>query len=456
MDIIILGAGQVGSTLTEELSKDQNNDVTVVDTDLQALQALQDRLDIRTVQGFESFPRTLDKAGAGDADMVIAVAESDETNIVACQVAATLFNTPRKIARVRSAEYLRENKLFGEGGLPIDMLISPEQLVTDYIRRLNHYPGALQVADFAEGKVRLVVVKAYYGGPLVGEELRTLREHIPGVDTRVAAIYRRGKPILPQGDTTIEVDDEIFFIAATPDISTVIGELRHRDRAIKRVVIGGGGNIGLRLARALEGKYQVKLIEQNRERARYLSERLKHGIVLVGDGANESLLQEENIESADVFCAVTNDDEANILSCMLAKRLGANKTLSLINRLAYVDLVQGEMIDIAISPQQATVSVLLSQVRRGHVVRGHRLRRGTAEAIEVVVQNEPKGSKVAGRRLDELKLPQGTAIGAVRDDEVIIAHGHVVLKAGDHVVIFIVDNRRTADVVRLFQLDATS
>lgn len=453
MKIIILGAGQVGSTLAEELAVEQNNEVTVVDTDTGLLQGLQDRLDIRTVRGFASFPRTLRQAGVDDADMVIAVTESDETNMIACQVAYTLFHTPTKIARVRAADYLREEKLFGHDALPVDMLISPEQLVTDYIRRLIQYPGALQVVSFADGKVRLVAVKAYYGGPLVGRELRAMREHIPGVDTRVAAIYRRGKPILPEGDTVIEADDEVFFIAATPDIPRIMGELRRLDRPVKRVVLAGGGNIGLRLARALEGRCQVKIIEHDRERARYLSERLKHAIVLVGDGANEGLLREENIESVDVFCAVTNDEEANILSCMLAKRLGASKALSLINRLAYVDLVEGGVIDIAISPQQATVSALLSHVRRGDVVRAHSLRRGAAEAIEAVAHGDPRSSKVVGRRLDELKLPPGTTIGAiVRGDEVIIAHHHVVINAGDHVILFIVDKRRTQDVERLFQV----
>lgn len=455
MKIIILGAGQVGATLAENLASEAN-DVTVVDTDTVMLGELQEHLDIRTVSGYAAYPDVLRRAGADDADMIIAVTESDEVNMVACQIAYTLFHTPTKIARIRSHEYLVEDRLFDSEALPVDMTISPEQLVTDYIRRLIQYPGALQVVDFADGKVRVVGVKAYYGGPLVGQELLTLREHIPGVDTRVAAIYRRGKPIIPSGDTVVEADDEVFFVAAKRDIKKVISELRKLDRPVKRVVLAGGGNIGLRLARALEDFCQVKIIEHDRDRARYLSEQLRHSIVLVGDAANEALLTEENIESTDVFCGVTNDDEANILSAMLAKQLGARKVMALINRLAYVDLVEGSAIDIAISPQQSTVSALLAHVRRGDVVRGHSLRRGAAEAIEAIAHGDERSSRVVGRRIDEIKLPPGTTIGAiVREADVLIAHHDTVVQAGDHVILFIVDKKRTRDVERLFQVGLT-
>jgi trk system potassium uptake protein TrkA len=392
-------------------------------------------------------------AGADDADMLIAVSENDETNMLACRVAQTLFRTPTKIARVRSAEYLKEDQLFGNDALPVDMLISPEQLVTDYIRRLIQYPGALQVVDFAEGRVRLVGVRAFYGGMLVGRQLKELPQHLPGVDARVAAIYRRGRPITPEGDTSIEAEDEVFFIAARNNIPKIMGELRRMDQPVKRVMLAGGGNIGLRLAHALEDKVQVKIIEKSRERARQLSEELNRTIVLCGDAANESLLQEENIDDVDVFCAITNDDEANILSAMLAKRLGARKALSLINRLAYVDLVEGGVIDIAISPQQSTVSALLAHVRRGDMVKVHSLRRGAAEAIEAVAHGSAGNSKVVGKRLDQISLPPGTTIGAiVRGEEVIIAHHDTVIKTDDHVILFIVNKKHTRDVERLFQV----
>ncbi len=455
MKIIILGAGQVGATLADNLASEQN-DVTVIDTDPALLEDLQERLDIRTVQGHASYPNVLRRAGADDADMIIAVTESDETNMLACKVAYTLFHTPTKIARVRAAEYLREDRLFESDALAIDMHISPEQLVTDYIQRLIEYPGSLQVVDFADGRVRLVGVKAYYGGPLVSRQLRELPEHLPGIDARVAAIYRRGKPIIPEGDTIIEAEDEVFFVAARAHIPKIIAELRRSDKPVKRVMLAGGGRIGLRLARVLEDRIQVKLLEKYKERARYLSEELSKSIVLHGDAADEGLLREENIEDCDVFCAITNDDEANILSAMLAKRLGARKSLCLINRPSYVELVEGSDIDIAISPQQSTVSALLARVRRGDVVKVHSLRRGAAEAIEAVAHGDPSNSRVVGKALADIKLPPGTTIGAiVRGDEVIIAHHHTVIEAEDHVILFLVNRRHVKDVEKLFQVGLT-
>ncbi|MDH3889328.1 MAG: Trk system potassium transporter TrkA, partial [Gammaproteobacteria bacterium] len=411
MKIIILGAGQVGASVTANLASEAN-DITVIDLDAAVLHDLQDRLDIRTVIGCASHPDILAQAGADDADMIIAVTNSDETNMVACQVAYTLFHTPTKIARVRSIEYLRHQRLFTQEALPIDVLISPEQLVTDYIQRLIENPGALQVLDFADGRVQLVAVRAYYGGPLVGHELRELKQHMPGIDARVASIFREGQQITPQGDTIIEADDEVFFIAARKHIRAVMGELRNKDKPVKRVILAGGGNIGLRLASAIEGRSQVKIIERNEDRARSLSEKLGKSIVLLGDAADAELLLEENIENTDIFCALTNDEEANILSAMLAKRLGARKVMSLINRASYVNLVQSGTIDVAISPQQATIGTLLTHVRRGDVVMVHSLRRGAAEAIEAVAHGDRSSSRVVGRAIDEIKLPRGTTIGA--------------------------------------------
>ncbi len=455
MKIIILGAGQVGTSVAQNLSS-EFNDITVVDARPDILRELQDRLDIRTVLGQASHPEVLSQAGADDADMIVAVTNSDETNMIACQVAYTLFHTPTKIARIRAAEYLAHPKLFTQDALPIDVLISPEKLVTEYVQRLIEHPGALQVLDFAGGRVQLVAVRAYQDGPLVGHELRELREHMPKVDARVAAIYRRGVVVQPEGDTVIQEDDEVFFLAAPGHIRAVIGELRRLDRPVKRIMVAGGGNIGMRLAEALEGRYQVKIIERDPDRARMLSERLDRTIVLVGDAADEDLLREENIDNTDVFCAVTNDEEANILSAMLAKRLGAAKTMSLINRASYVDLVQSDAIDIALSPQQATIGSLLTHVRRGDVVAVHALRRGAAEAIEAVAHGDRKTSRVVGRRLEEIRLPSGASIGAlVRGDEVIIAHHDTVIEAGDHVILFLSDKKQIPAVERLFQVGVT-
>ena len=453
MKIIILGAGQVGGSLAEHLASEAN-DITVVDTDGERLRDLGDRLDIRTVQGRGSFPTVLRQAGADDADMLVAVTNSDETNMVACQVAHTLFHTPTKIARVREAAYLtREEQLFQNEAIPVDVLISPEQVVTNYIKRLIQHPGALQVIDFAEGKAQLVAVRAYYGGPLVGQQLRQLREHMPNVETRVAAIFRRDRPILPQGDTVIEADDEVFFIAAKANIRAVMSEMRRLDETYKRIVIAGGGQIGERLAEAIESRYQVKVIEMNPARCRHLSDHLDSTVVLQGSASDRDLLLEENIADADLFLALTNDDEANIMSSLLAKRLGAKKVMSIINNPAYVDLIQGGDIDIAISPQLATIGTLLAHVRRGDIVSVHSLRRGAAEAIEAIAHGDAKSSKVIGKAIENIGLPPGTTIGAIiRDEEVIIAHDDTVIETGDHVILFLVDKKHIRDVERLFHV----
>ncbi|MBT3145582.1 Trk system potassium transporter TrkA [Neptunomonas phycophila] len=452
MKIIILGAGQVGASLAENLANEAN-DITIIDTDIGRLRELQDRLDIRTVNGKASHPSLLNQAGAQDADMLIAVTNSDEVNMIACQIGQTLYNIPTKIARVREHDYLQQENLFNRENLPIDVLISPEKLVTEHIKRMIQYPGALQVLDFADGKAQLVAVKAYYGGPLVGREISYLRTHMPNTDTRVAAIFRQGKAIIPQGNTVIEADDEVFFIAARKDIRSVMSELRRLDNPYKRIIIAGGGNIGARLAENLEKKYQVKIIERNINRCNDLARTLSNTIVLHGSASDRDLLLEENIEDTDVFCALTNDDEANIMASMLAKRLGARSVMTLINNPAYVDLVQGGVIDIAISPQQTTIGALLTHVRRGDVVAVHSLRRGAAEALEAVAHGDKRSSKVVGRALEDINLPPGTTIGAiVRNDEVLIAHDDVIVENGDHVILFLVDKRRIGEVERLFQV----
>lgn len=455
MKIIILGAGQVGGSLAENLASEAN-DITVVDKDLSRLRELQDRLDIRTVHGPASYPSTLREAGADDADMLIAVTNSDEVNMVACQVAQTLFKTPTKISRVRASSYLNKKALFSPDAFPVDVLISPEQTVTQYISRLIDNPGALQVLEFSDGLVRLVGIKAATGGPLVGQELAYLRQHLPHVDTRVAAIYRKSRALIPQGDTVIEEGDEIFFIAASKHIRNVMSELQPRDKPYKRILIAGGGNIGFHLAQQLEDRYHVKLIERNHERCVELSETLNRAIVLQGNAADKDLLQEENIEDTDVFCAVTNDDEANIMASLLAKRLGVRKVMTLINNPNYVDLIHGGEIDIAISPQQTTIGSLLTHIRRGDIVNVHSLRRGAAEAIEAIAHGDQRSSKVIGRRLDEITLPEGTTIGAiVRGGEVLIAHDHLRIQADDHVILFIVNRRHISDVEKLFQVGLT-
>ena len=453
MKIIILGAGQVGRTAAYRLSREEANEVTVVDSDEAVLRDLQDRLDVRTVSGNAANPAVLEAAGCADANLLVALTSSDEVNMVACHVAWTLFKTPTKIARIRGAAYAARPELFSDSaGFAIDAWVSPEQLVTEYVEQLIRHPGALQVVDFADGRVRLVGLRAVEGGLLVGQPLSNLPRHIPGVDARVAAIYRKDRSVKPEGSTIVEPGDEVFFLAAREDIRVVMSELRKLEAPMRRLVIAGGGNIGIRLAQTLEVNNQIKLIERDARRARHASEVLRNTIVLQGDAADEELLLEENIDSADAFVAVTNAEEANILSAMLAKRLGCHKVMALINKPSYAELMESDRIDIAISPQTITIGSLLAYVRRGDVAKVHSLRRGAAEAIEAIAHGDAETSKVVGRAVEAIKLPEGTTIGAVvRGDEVIMGHHDTVIAEGDHVILFLTDRRHVEAVEKLFQ-----
>jgi trk system potassium uptake protein TrkA len=452
LKVLILGAGQVGRTAAAHLAREPDNQVTVVDSNEAVLRELQSRIDVRTVAGNASFPAVLEAAGIADTDMLVALTSSDEVNMVACEIAHALYRTPTKIARIRASEYTSQERLFADGALAVDVWISPEQLVTEYIERLIRNPGALHVVDFADGRVRLVGMQARKGGLLVGQQLRTLRDHMPNAEARIAAIYRNGRFIEPEGETVVEEGDEIFFVAARDNIQRMMNEITRAEEKVRKVVIAGGGNIGFRLAGILENDFQVKLIERDAERARRVSERLDATIVLNGDAQDEELLIEENIDGTDVFAAVTNSEEANVLSAMLAKRLGARKVLALVNRPSYGELMENRSIDIAVSPQTVTIGSLLAHVRKGDVVRVHSLRRGSAEALETVVHGPKEKSRVVGRRIEELDMPNGASIVAVvRGDRVLIAHHDTQIETEDHVIVFLSDRRQIEAVQRLFQ-----
>ncbi|MEW5709637.1 MAG: Trk system potassium transporter TrkA [Pseudomonadota bacterium] len=470
MKIIILGAGRVGASVAENLVGERN-DITIVDTAPERLKELQDRLDLRTVTGNAAYPSVLESAGAEDADMLLAVTQSDEVNMVACKIAASFFNVPTRIARIRSTEYLAKPEIFGPEHFGIDSPICPEQIVTDHILQLVEIPEALQVVNFAEGRVKLVALKAFRGGPLVGHALHDLRKHVPHADTRVVAIYRQNRPIVPEGDTVIEPGDEVFLIAAKENIRTVMRELRQLDRPVRRVMIAGGGNIGTRVARALEKSHQVKLIEHNKKRCELLAAELHGTLVLNGDATDEELLEAEAAGEMDLFCALTNDDENNIMASLLAKRMGARKAICLINRPAYVDLVHGGEIDIALSPSQVTIGSLLAHVRRGDVAVVHSLRRGAAEALELIAHGDASTSKVVGRAVGDIRLPRGATIGAIvrklerpvverlddttaeeRNEQVLIAHHDTVIHPDDHVILFVPNKRMIPKIEKLFQV----
>ncbi len=475
MRVIIIGAGQVGTSVAEGLVS-ENNDITVVDSDRERLTYLQDRLDLRTVSGNGALPSVLRDAGADDADLLIAVTQSDQTNLVACKLAHSLFNVPTRIARLRGQDFLDDTSLLAPENFAVDHAICPEQVISEYIRRLIEFPEALQVLEFAKGRVCLVAVRAYEGGLLVGRPIRDMREHLPpDMDARIAAIFRGDQAIPPDGETLICAGDEVFVLAAAEDIRQVMRELRRMTKTVRRIMIGGAGNIGLRVARGLEENYEIKLIEHRLERAEFAANSLQRTLVLSGDTTDEDLLEQENIVDMDLFLALTNDDENNIMSASLAKRMGCKRVVAIVNRRAYAEMIQGGPIDIAISPAQVSIGSLLAHVRRGDGVAVHSLRRGAAEALEIVAHGDARSSQVVGRRIADIDWPAGVTVAAlvrnfdqidvvrVRDDgtvdrragHVVIAHGDTVIESGDHVIVFCLSKSLVRKVESLFQIGAS-
>lgn len=468
MNVIILGAGRVGESVAESLVSEKN-DITVIDTNPQRLRELEDRLDLRGVPGNGIQPSVLEAAGARDADMLIACAPLDETNLVCCKVAHDVFNIPTTIARIRSPEFQDDSPLMGKEGFAVDQVICPEESITRYIRKLIEYPEALQVLEFADGAASLIAVRAVTGGPMVRHIISELPQLVPGVEMRFVAIYRSDElgvdhQVVCDGTTRIEPGDEVFVLAATRDIRRVLDALRRRDEPVRRVMIAGGGRVGLRLAREIQDDCRIKVIEPNLARCEYLTTQLGgDALVLQGDSTDEELLETENVQDTDLFLSLTSDDEDNIMACLLAKRMGARRVLALINRRAYADLVQGTQIDIALSPAQTVIGELLAHVRRGDVEAVYSLRRGAAEALEAVAHGDRKSSKVVGRRIEELPLPEGAQIGAIvrtvqdaeADKRVIIPHHDTVIESDDHVIVFVPRKRMVREIEKLFQVGAT-
>ena len=455
MRIVILGAGQVGGTLARNLAH-EDNDITLVDLNEERLRELQYRIDIKTVQGCASHPNILIEAGIEQADMLIAVTDSDEINMMGCQIAYSLFRTPNKIARIRSRHYYQYPELFCNDHVPVDVCISPEKLVTEHIVNLIDYPGASQLLDFSEGRVLLVTIKPQAGGEMVGKTLRQLEQHLSAIEAGVVALFRDNVAVPLHEDCVIAKGDDVLFIASPHAIHQVLIALGRYTHPNRRVIIAGGGRIGSRLAQTLETRYRVKIIDHNLQRANYLTSQLHKATVLQGEIADRDLLINENIEFTDVFCAVTNDDEANIMSCLQAKRLGARHVLTLINRKAYVDLIEDSTIDHAISPQLITIGSILTKLRRGNMVKVHRLQHDDAEAIDLVISGDEHSSQVIGRRLDEIDLPPSCLIAAiVRDEKVYIAGVDLVLAAGDHVILILLQKRYIRQVESLFQVNLT-
>ena len=482
MKIIILGAGRVGQSVADSLVSERN-DITVIDTDAERLRDLESRFDLRGVVGNGIEPAVLAEAGAQDTDLLIACAAQDETNLVCCKVAQLMFNIPKRIARVRSTGFQRDERLVGPEGFAVDRIICPEQSLTRYIGKLIDYPEAMQVREFAGGRACLVSVRARAGAPMVGHTVAEMRNSTPDVAVRLVAIYRRfpeepDRFVACAGETRIEPGDEVFVLAAREHIAHVLATLHRRDatpvRPVRRIMIAGGGRVGLHLALELgkePGRFLVKIIEDDSARCIELASRLPSDVlVLQGDTTDENLLGDESIDEIDLFLALTDDDEDNIMSCLLAKRLGARRVLALINRRSYADLMHGTQIDIALSPAQAMLGELLAYVRQGDVQAVHSLRRGVAEALEIVVRGDRKTSRVVGRKVSDLALPRDVHIGLIvrglpdspdvsadelREPQVIIPRSATALESGDHVVFFLPHKRLVRDVEKLFRVSPT-
>ncbi|MDF7676527.1 Trk system potassium transporter TrkA [Neisseriaceae bacterium ESL0693] len=460
MKILILGCGQVGYTIASNLARMPSNDVTIIDIDEHALEKVSNQLDVQTVVGNGAFPSVLDKAGAHDADMILALTRSDETNMAACRMAFAIFNTPNRIARVRFSDFLEFETGSSDYQTTLDVFnitesISPEQLVTEQIVNLLTYSSALQILSFADDKVRLIVMRAHEGGFLVGQPLHEIHQHLPAeVDCQVCAIYRHNQLIVPTASTVLMDNDEVFVLIPTEHIENIMRELRPAVQRTRRVMIAGGGNIGYRVAKQLENRLDIKIIERNQHRAEWLAENLDNTLVLVGNASDESLLESEYIDDIDVFCALTNDDENNIMSSMLAKNMGAKRVMAIINRSSYVDLLEGNAIDIVISPHLITIGSILTHVHMGDMVSVYPLRRGASEAIEVVIHGDQHTSKLVGKSMSEVRLPSGCYFAAlVRDNEIIMAHADAILADGDHVIFFVARRRAVKELEKLIQVN---
>lgn len=437
MKVVICGAGQVGFHIARYLSGDQN-DVTVVDQSPELIGKINDQLDVQAFVGHASHPDVLERAGASDADMLIAVTNTDEVNMVACQVAHSLFNVPTKIARIRQQSYLEPewSNLFARDELPIDVIISPEIEVAKAVARRLKVPGAFDMISLAGGRVRAVGVRCDESCPVVHTPLRHLTSLFPDLNITVVAIIRGEKLITPSSTDQMLPGDEVYFVADEGHVKRAMAVFGHEERETRRIVVVGGGNIGTYLTKELEESgegYQARIIERSKERARAVAEMLPTTNVIQGDALDSDILEEANIRQAEAIVAVTDHDESNILASLLAKRYGVQRAVALINKTSYTPLITQLGIDVVVSPREITASTILQHVRRGRIKAVHSLRDGYAEIIEAEALET---TSIAGMPLKEAKLPSGVIIGAVvRDGEVIIPRPDTVIQPKDDVIL---------------------
>lgn len=458
MKVILLGANYLSVSLALNLIE-ENNDVTLVDENFDQFRDIQNVFDLRTIVGCGSHPEILKQADAENADMLIALSARDEANIIACRIAHTIFNIPTKIAQVTTRGYLEEQaRLFGKDAIPIDVLVSPELSVARNVSMLIKYPGALQIAEFADGRLLMVCVSARPNGKLTGSTVSAIKQIVPETPVDIAAIFRNEKIVYAEENTVITSGDEVFFVAPHESVEQIMTLFGCDTSRLKNITIAGGGLIGMHLAELIQNDYRVKLLEPNANRAVMLAEHFDEVVVLQSSATNESVLFEENVARSDMMCAVTSDEEDNIMSALLCKHLGTRQVLALINRPSYRDLVRLNHvnIDITLSPQQASFSELLCHVRKGDTVAVQALQHSDAEMIELVAHGDARSSRVIGRPLSRIRLPSGVIISMiVRGDQVLCADKDLMIESGDHVIVLVASKKHIPLVERLFSVSAT-
>ncbi len=442
MQVIVCGAGQVGLNIARHLAT-ENNEVTVIDQSETLIRRISDALDVRAITGHASYPDVLERAGARDADMIIAVTQVDEVNMVACQIAHSLFNVPLKIARVRAQNYLQPvwADLFTADHMPIDVRISPEIEVARAVRRRLHVPGSFDVIPMVEDKIKVIGTRLNQDCPILDTPIRQLTALFPDLHLIVITIIRNGVAIVPTPDDQMLEGDEIYFVAEESHVARSMAAFGHEEPEAHRIVIVGGGNIGLFLAQEIEefdDDVSAKLIEMDEERAKQVAAQLSHTVVVHGDVLDNEILEELNIANTDMMITVTNDDEVNVLAALLAKRMGCRRTVALVNTVHYQPLITSLGVDVAVSPRAITVSTILQHLRRGRIRAVRSLREGVGEVIEAEALDT---SSIVGKPLKDVKLDKGIIIGAiVRGGEVIIPRGETEIEPRDRVVLFAAPN----------------
>jgi len=439
MKAIICGAGQVGSSIARELAAERVN-VTVIDQSPDIIRRIRDTLDVTAMVGFASHPDVLEAAGARDADMIVAVTFADEVNMIACQVAHSLFDVPMKIARVRAQSYRNPiwSDLFSRDHMPIDVIISPEIEVARAISRRFTVPGSFEMIPLAENRLRLIGVRCEEGCPILGTPLRQLTTLFPDLRLTTIGIIREGKPIVPSGDDHLEEGDEVYIVVDAEHVPRAMAAFGHDEQEARRVVIIGGGNIGQSLALDIEDRFagvSARMIEINKEHAQAAAKVLSRTTVINGDALDPDILSEANINKASTVVAVTNDDEVNILSSLLAKRYGAERAVTLVNSNTYNPLLAPLGIDMVVNPRVITVSTILQVIRRGRIRSVHSIGENFGEVIEAEALET---SSLVGQPIKDAKLPPGVIVAAlIRNGEVMMVDKDTVIDVGDSVTLFV-------------------